>query len=316
MKRILWAGLLIFSLNSFAFLEDEEAREKINDLQNQLNSLKTEKLVDLEGKITDLQQVLQGGSLQQFNNKINEIFDDLAKLRGDVEVLQFGLQSFEDRQKLNYQDIESRFEKLEQQLELLQEQPKKQLDVVQDQSNQLNQDPINNINQNAVESVQNDINQELLNEEQVSPADQDKENDVENKLPPLIDEEQVMNMFNDAEGLMRSTKYKEAFELFDRFVTTYPKSQRLVEAKKNIGFIQFALKNYNASLKTYEKLIQNHPDHELMPEILYGKANTEIQLTRITKAKQTLRKIIKDYPNASNIESAKKRLKALESIKL
>jgi len=316
MKRILWAGLLIFSLNSFAFLEDEEAREKINDLQNQLNSLKTEKLVDLEGKITDLQQVLQGGSLQQFNNKINEIFDDLAKLRGDVEVLQFGLQSFEDRQKLNYQDIESRFEKLEQQLELLQEQPKKQLDVVQDQSNQLNQDPINNINQNAVESVQNDINQELLNEEQLSPADQNIENVVENKLPPLIDEEQAMNMFNDAEGLMRSTKYKEAFELFDRFVTTYPKSQRLVEAKKNIGFIQFALKNYNASLKTYEKLIQNHPDHELMPEILYGKANTEIQLTRITKAKQTLRKIIKDYPNASNIESAKKRLKALESIKL
>jgi tol-pal system protein YbgF len=316
MKRILWAGLLIFSLNSFAFLEDEEAREKINDLQNQLNSLKTEKLVDLEGKITDLQQVLQGGSLQQFNNKINEIFDDLAKLRGDVEVLQFGLQSFEDRQKLNYQDIESRFEKLEQQLELLQEQPKKQLDVVQDQSNQLNQDPINNINQNAVESVQNAINQELLNEEQASPADQNKENVVENKLPPLIDEEQAMNMFNDAEGLMRSTKYKEAFELFDRFVTTYPKSQRLVEAKKNIGFIQFALKNYNASLKTYEKLIQNHPDHELMPEILYGKANTEIQLTRITKAKQTLRKIIKDYPNASNIESAKKRLKALESIKL
>jgi len=316
MKRILWAGLLIFSLNSFAFLEDEEARKKINDLQNQLNSLKTEKLVDLEGKITDLQQVLQGGSLQQFNNKINEIFDELAKLRGDVEVLQFGLQSFEDRQKLNYQDIESRFEKLEQQLELLQEQPKKQLDVVQDQSIQLNQAPINNINQNAVESVQNDINQELLNEEQVSPADQDKENDVENKLPPLIDEEQAMNMFNDAEGLMRSTKYKEAFELFDRFVTTYPKSQRLVEAKKNIGFIQFALKNYNASLKTYEKLIQNHPDHELMPEILYGKANTEIQLTRITKAKQTLRKIIKDYPNASNIESAKKRLKALESIKL
>src|SRR6056300_1627943 len=273
MKRILWAGLLIFSLNTFAFLEDEEAREKINDLQNQLNSLKTENLVDLEGKITDLQQVLQGGSLQQFNNKINEIFDDLAKLRGDVE-------------------------------------------VVQDQSIQLKQNPINNINQNAVESVQNDINQELLNKEQVSPADQDKENVVENKLPPLIDEEQAMNMFNDAEGLMRSTKYKEAFELFDRFVTTYPKSQRLVEAKKNIGFIQFALKNYNASLKTYEKLIQNHPDHELMPEILYGKANTEIQLTRITKAKQTLRKIIKDYPNASNIESAKKRLKALESIKL
>ena len=304
MKRILWAGLLILSFNSFAFLEDDEARKKINDLQNQLNSLKTEKLVDLEGKITDLQQVLQGGSLQQFNNKINEIFDDLAKLRGDVEVLQFSVQSFEDRQKLNYQDIESRFEKLEQQIDLFQEQPKKQQDIVQDNLIQSNQDQINN------------INQEFLDEDKASSTNQVEGGVIENNLPPLIDEEQALKMFNDAEGLMRSTKYKEAFEMFDRFVTTYPKSLRLVEVKKNIGFIQFALKNYNASLKTYEKLIQNYPDHELMPEILYGKANTEIQLTQITKAKQTLRKIIKEYPNASNIESAKKRLKALESIKL
>ena len=304
MKRILWAGLLILSFNSFAFLEDDEARKKINDLQNQLNSLKTEKLVNLENKIIDLQQVLQGGSLQQFNNKINEIFDDLAKLRGDVEVLQFSVQSFEDRQKLNYQDIESRFEKLEQQIDLFQEQPKKQQDIVQDNLIQSNQDQINN------------INQEFLDEDKASSTNQVEGGVIENKLPPLIDEEQALKMFNDAEGLMRSTKYKEAFEMFDRFVKTYPKSLRLVEVKKNIGFIQFALKNYNASLKTYEKLIQNYPDHELMPEILYGKANTEIQLTQITKAKQTLRKIIKEYPNASNIESAKKRLKALESIKL
>jgi tol-pal system protein YbgF len=165
----------------------------------------------------------------------------------------------------------------------------------------------------SIESIQGDIAQELESTEQ-----QGVHGNVETgkDLPPLIDEEQELNMFNDAEGLMRSTKYKEAFELFDRFVTTYPKSQRLVEAKKNIGYIQFALKNYKASLNTYDKLIANHPSHELMPEILYGKANTEIQLTRITKAKQTLRRIIKEYPNASNIESAKKRLKALESIKL
>ena len=66
----------------------------------------------------------------------------------------------------------------------------------------------------------------------------------------------------------------------------------------------------------FDKLIEEYPDHSLMPEILFGKANTEIQLTRITKAKQTLRKIIKEFPNAKNLESAKKRLQALESIKL
>ena len=313
MKRILWAGLLILSFNTHAFLEDEEAREKINDLQNQLNSLRSETLSSLEAKVTDLQQILQGGSLQQFNSKINEIFDDIAKIRGDVEVLQFNFESFEDRQKINYQDIENRFSRVEEELESLKNNSQNKEELLKEttESNQaleVQENPVS-----SIESIQGDIAQELESTEQ-----QGVNGNVETgkDLPPLIDEEQELNMFNDAEGLMRSTKYKEAFELFDRFVTTYPKSQRLVEAKKNIGYIQFALKNYKASLNTYDKLIANHPSHELMPEILYGKANTEIQLTRITKAKQTLRRIIKEYPNASNIESAKKRLKALESIKL
>ncbi len=313
MKRILWAGLLILSFNTHAFLEDEEAREKINDLQNQLNSLRSETLSSLEAKVTDLQQILQGGSLQQFNSKINEIFDDIAKIRGDVEVLQFNFESFEDRQKINYQDIENRFSRIEEELESLKNNSQNKEELIKEatQSNQAQEVQENPVT--SIESIQGDIAQELESTEQ-----QGVNGNVETgkDLPPLIDEEQELNMFNDAEGLMRSTKYKEAFELFDRFVTTYPKSQRLVEAKKNIGYIQFALKNYKASLNTYDKLIANHPSHELMPEILYGKANTEIQLTRITKAKQTLRRIIKEYPNASNIESAKKRLKALESIKL
>ena len=313
MKRILWAGLLILSFNTHAFLEDEEAREKINDLQNQLNSLRSETLNSLEAKVTDLQQILQGGSLQQFNSKINEIFDDIAKIRGDVEVLQFNFESFEDRQKINYQDIENRFSRIEEELESLKNNSQNKEELLKEitdsnQALEVQENPVS-----SIESIQGDIAQELESTEQ-----QGVNGNVETgkDLPPLIDEEQELNMFNDAEGLMRSTKYKEAFELFDRFVTTYPKSQRLVEAKKNIGYIQFALKNYKASLNTYDKLIANHPSHELMPEILYGKANTEIQLTRITKAKQTLRRIIKEYPNASNIESAKKRLKALESIKL
>ena len=320
MKRILWAGLLILSFNSYAFLEDDEAREKINDLQSQLNSLKTDQLNSLEEKVIDLQQILQGGSLQQFNTKINEIFDDIAKIRGDVEVLQFNFDSFQDRQKINYQDIESRFIQIEEELNSIKNNSNTEQEVIKEKTENLKSADTQVKDQEnltpSIESIQNDIEQELENKDQPA-ADNDFKNIVESdNLPPLIDEEQEQNMFSDAEGLMTSTKYKEAFELFDRFVTAYPNSQLAVEAKKNIGYIQFALKNYKASLSTYDKLIANHPDHELMPEILYGKANTEIQLTRITKAKQTLRRIIKEYPNASNIESAKKRLKALESIKL
>jgi tol-pal system protein YbgF len=316
MKRIIWAGLLILSLNSYALFEDEEAREKINDLQSQLNSLKNDQLNSLEEKVIDLQQILQGGSLQQFNTKINEIFDDIAKIRGDVEVLQFNFDSFQDRQKINYQDFENRFSRIEEELKSLKNNPQKIDEVLKEETKNSQTTEIQENLTPSVESIQSDITQELESNEQQAIVSDAGNVETGTDLPPLIDEEQELNMFDEAEGLMRSARYKEAFDSFDRFVTTYPKSQRLVEAKKNIGYIQFALKNYKASINTYEKLIANHPSHELMPEILYGKANTEIQLTRITKAKQTLRRIIQEYPNASNIENAKKRLKALESIKL
>ena len=247
MKRILWAGLLILSLNTHAFFEDEEARAKINDLQNQLNSLKSESLNSLEAKVTDLQQILQGGSLQQFNSKINEISDDIAKIRGDVEVLQFNFESFEDRQKINYQDFENRFSRIEEELESLKNNPQKNDEVLKEAKENIQTTEIQENLTPSVESIQSDITQELESNEQQAIVSGAGNVETSTDLPPLIDEEQELNMFDEAEGLMRSAKYKEAFESFDRFVTTYPKSQRLVEAKKNIGYIQFTLKNYKAS---------------------------------------------------------------------
>jgi len=307
MKNLFWAGALLLSFNSYALFEDEEAREKINDLQNQLNVIKKEKIVNIESQIKDLKQVLDSGSLQEFNNKFQELFDEVARLRGDVEVLQFNFKNFEERQKINYQEIDSRLEKFDLFIEE-QTQKNQAVDTIEPNSGSQTKNQTLNENINAIEA---DISNELTNKPEVTNEADDKEN-----LPPLVDKEQEQSMFNDALALMRSTKYKEAFELFDRFVSAYPKSPQVVDAKKNIGYIQFALKNYKASLSTYDKLINEYPEHSLMPEILYGKANTEIQLTRITNAKNTLRRIIKEFPNASNIESAKKRLKALESIKL
>ena len=90
----------------------------------------------------------------------------------------------------------------------------------------------------------------------------------------------------------------------------------LPKAKYRLGYSQWALKNYNAAIKTYSKIIELHPNNEIIPDTIYGIANCEIQLTRITKAKKTLRNLIKKYPQSEIIQKAKKRLKALESIKL
>ena len=89
-----------------------------------------------------------------------------------------------------------------------------------------------------------------------------------------------------------------------------------MDAKFGLGYSQYALKNYNAAIKTYLKIIEQYPDDGKISFVIYEIANCEIQLTRITRAKKTLRGLIKKYPNSDIIPSAKKRLKALESIKL
>jgi len=280
MKKYLLVGLVIFSNHVFALFEDEEARKKINAMQGQLNNIEK----SLEFKINQK----FSKNLSKYSSELNELHDIISKLIGDVEVLQFELKNSKDRHKLLYQELSDRILKLESTTEeKIQNIPQKKSDEVLDKSPQ--------------------AEIKLKSEELIKEG---------NDLEPLVDINIELNEYEEADSLVKATRYKEAFGAFDKFIVSYPNSDLLPKAKYSLGYSQWALKNYNAAIKTYSKIIQLHPDSEIIPEVIYGIANCEIQLTRITKAKKTLRKLISKYPQSEIIEKAKKRLKALESIKL
>jgi tol-pal system protein YbgF len=280
MKKYLLVGLIVFSNHVFALFEDEEARKKINAMQGQLNNIEK----SLEFKINQK----FSKNLSKYSSELNELHDIISKLIGDVEVLQFELKNSKDRHKILYQELSDRILKLESTTEeKIQNIPQKKSDEVLDKSPQ--------------------AEIKLKSEELIKEG---------NDLEPLVDINIELNEYEEADSLVKATRYKEAFGAFDKFIVSYPNSDLLPKAKYSLGYSQWALKNYNAAIKTYSKIIQLHPDSEIIPEVIYGIANCEIQLTRITKAKKTLRKLISKYPQSEIIEKAKKRLKALESIKL
>ena len=280
MKKYLLVGLVLFSNLVFALFEDEEARKKINAMQDQLNNIEK----SLEFKINQK----FSKNLSKYSSELNELHDIISKLIGDVEVLQFELKNSKDRHKILYQELSDRILKLESTTEeKIQNIPQKKSDEVLDKSPQ--------------------AEIKLKSEELIKEG---------NDLEPLVDINIELNEYEEADSLVKATRYKEAFGAFDKFIVSYPNSDLLPKAKYSLGYSQWALKNYNAAIKTYSKIIQLHPDSEIIPEVIYGIANCEIQLTRITKAKKTLRKLISKYPQSEIIEKAKKRLKALESIKL
>lgn len=280
MKKYLLVGLVLFSNYAFALFEDEEARRKINEMQDQLNNIEK----SLEFKINQK----FSKNLSKYNSELNELHDSISRLIGDVEVLQFEFKNSEERHKVLYQELNDRILKLE--------------FVIEEKTQNIPQEKPTEVPDKIPQAEIELKSEELLNEN--------------SNLAPLVDKNIELDEYAEAESLIKATRYKEAFEAFDKFIVTYPNSDLLPKAKYSLGYSQWALKNYNAAIKTYSKIIELHPDSEITPDVIYGIANCEIQLTRITKAKKTLRNLISKYPQSEIIEKAKKRLKALESIKL
>ena len=280
MKKYLLVGLVLFSNYAFALFEDDEARKKINEMQDQLNNIEK----SLEFKINQK----FSKNLSKYNSELNELHDSISRLIGDVEVLQFEFKNSEERYKVLYQELNDRILKLE--------------FVIEEKTQNIPQEKPTEAPDKSPQAEIELKSEELLNEN--------------SNLVPLVDKNIELDEYAEAESLIKATRYKEAFEAFDKFIVTYPNSDLLPKAKYSLGYSQWALKNYNAAIKTYSKIIELHPDSEMTPDVIYGIANCEIQLTRITKAKKTLRNLISKYPQSEIIEKAKKRLKALESIKL
>jgi len=298
MKRYLWVGLLLLSNSVYALFEDEGARKKLNEIQDQLNTLQSSIEFQLNEKFTNFEKSnkVDPKLINSLSERINTLFDDLSKLRGEVEVLTYALQTSEERQKVLYKELNERLQKIE------------------DSALKIE----NNVNSSDSAPTNEPLSQNnlLIQEEEVLPEIAPEPIPQAADLPPLVDKNIEYQEFEDAKKLITATKYKEAFDALDKFVVNYPSSELLPEAKYNLGYTQFALRNYKAAINTFNKIVLEYPDNPIAPNSLYQVSNSQIQLTRITKAKQTLRTLIKKYPNADIILSAKKRLKDLESIKL
>ncbi|HWK60038.1 MAG TPA: tol-pal system protein YbgF [Eoetvoesiella sp.] len=118
--------------------------------------------------------------------------------------------------------------------------------------------------------------------------------------------------FNNAMGLFRSGKYKEAASGFGTFLSNYPSSQLAAEAKFYQGSSQYASKDYKGSIQNLQSMVQASPTDARAPDALLIVAASQIELNNMAGAKASLQKIIKDYPKSSAADTAKSRLKLLQ----
>ena len=122
-------ALSLFALASFfntahaALFDDKEARKKIVEVEAKQQSdhnaamaaiadLKKSQTA-MEKRIAAIEAIVQSGGLADMSNQIDALKQEVAQLKGDLEVAQHNLDATQTRQKDLYVDTDTRLHKLE-----------------------------------------------------------------------------------------------------------------------------------------------------------------------------------------------------------
>ena len=128
-KKSVLVGLGLFALSSTfnsanaALFDDKEARKKIVEVeakQQSDHSAAMAAIADLkksqaamEKRIAAIEAIVQGGGLADMQNQIEALKQEVANLKGDLEVASHNLETTQQRQKDLYTDTDTRLRRIE-----------------------------------------------------------------------------------------------------------------------------------------------------------------------------------------------------------
>jgi tol-pal system protein YbgF len=124
MKKTALIGLSLFaitfsSIANAALFDDKEARKKIAevDAKQQVNIAAIAELkkttAAMDKRIAAIEAIVQGGGLADLQNQVEALKQEVANLKGDLEVAQHNLETTQQRQKDLYTDTDTRLRRIE-----------------------------------------------------------------------------------------------------------------------------------------------------------------------------------------------------------
>jgi len=132
--------------------------------------------------------------------------------------------------------------------------------------------------------------------------------------PPKPDEGKPLNeaeLYEKAYSYYQKGDFKNARTLFEEYVKTFPKGKWVGQAYFWIGESYFKEKKYEDAILNYQKLIELPGWHPLKPTAMFNQAQAFRALGDVEAYKILLKKIITQYPNSKEAQTAKNLLKNL-----
>jgi tol-pal system protein YbgF len=267
-----------------AIFDDDEARRRIAETNQRLAQVQKQ----LEDRIAALET--KGGGIVEVAREIELLKADMARLRGQIEVLVHELTEAQKRQRDLYVDLDSRLRR--------------------------------------IESAQTAAPAAAAGAPVAPGADGAPAAGVgvppvgpavaAGTLPPSAGPAAPAARPGDAAAEQRA--YDAALELFKRgdypgaitgftsFVRTYPRGALAPSAQYWIGNAHFARRDYRAAITAQRALIAGYPDSNKVPDALLNIASAQSELGDAAGARRTLEEIVAKHPQSEAAAKAKQRL--------
>lgn len=233
--------------NAHAFFEDDEARRHILDLR--------EKKADKSSLI----------ELQSQNDTLRQ---EIADLRGQIEVLTQKVTEMESNQKDFYVDLDDRLRRLEGRPPAAKAKPEGE-----------------------------EAEEEKAVEGPKDPPGADQPADLSANTEEAD--------FNVAEQRFKAGNYKGAIAVYSRFVQKYPDSHRLGHAYYQLGNAYYLQKDYKNAYRNQSIVLKRFPRNPIAPDAMLNMATCQIGMNNVAGAKKTLTDLTKNYPASNAAKRAK-----------
>jgi tol-pal system protein YbgF len=264
-----------------ALFDDEEARKRIEATNQRITQVQRQ----LEDRIAAIESQLKSQGLVDLFNQVEQLKGDIARLRGQIEVLAHELGEAQKRQRDLYVDLDSRVRKLE-------------------------SAPA------AASAPTGAAGAATGGETAAAPA--------ATAAPPAAgapptatpaarpgataDAGAEQRAYDAALDQYKKGNYAAAVQGFSAFVKAYPKNALAPSAQYWIGNAQFDLGDYRAAIAAQRQLLASYPDSLKAPDAMLNIASSQQKLGDNAGARRTLEDLVARYPQSEAAAKAKQRL--------
>ncbi len=282
-RDLLLAGALAATAGAPAYaglFDDDEARRRVEQLRQELSQQGR----DNEARIARLEESIRNIGVFELVRQLDQMNAEMAKLRGQLEVLANENQQIQKRQRDFYLDLDSRLKRLE---GVPAGSPSTAPAPASEAAPPAS--PAGSGQAPSTGAGQGAVSRSASREEQA----------------------RELRAYDVASNLFRRNDFSSAVDAFRAFLKDYPQSQLAPNAEYWIGISYANLKDYRNALATQEQLLTKHPQSSKAPDALLAIAAIHADQGDTGSARNTLEDIIARFPASEAAGKARTRLSQL-----